>query len=169
MTIDESQIIKKIKELSERLPRFPDGRINYTHADTALVITVFLQYEDKILLLKRSNKVGTYQGKWNTVTGYLDEPRPLIEKIKEELEEELGIKENIIKSYHLGKPFTFTDPRVQKTWIIHPAKVILKNKPEITLDWEHTEYCWIYPQEMKNYGTVPNLLLSLDRGLLTKE
>jgi 8-oxo-dGTP diphosphatase len=169
MNTREDAIIEKIRSVARRLPKFPDGRINYHDADTALVLTVFVQYNDKILLLKRSNKVSTYQGKWNTVSGYLDEPRPLLEKIHEELQEELGITTDIIESYHIGESFSFKDPTIKKTWIVHPAMVTLNRLPQIVLDWEHTDYIWIDPQDMTQYDTVPNLHLSLTHGLLNKQ
>ena len=81
MTIREQKIIETLRELAKKLPKFPDGRIDYSNSDTALVITVFIKNKDKILLLKRSSKVSTYQGKWNTVAGYIDEPKPIREKI----------------------------------------------------------------------------------------
>jgi hypothetical protein len=40
--------------------------------------------------------------------------------------------------------------------------VELKNKPEIKLDWEHTEYKWIKPGEFKEFETVPKLDKSLE-------
>ena len=166
MNIEEKKIIEKIKEIAKVSTKFPDGRIDYSKADTAIVLTVFVQYRDEILLLKRSDKVGTYKGLWNTVTGYLDEARPIIEKIKEELREELDIDFNIIESYSFGKSFQFTDSKINKTWIVYPARIKLKQKPEIKLDWEHIEYIWIKPEDMKKYKTVPNLHLSLERGLL---
>jgi 8-oxo-dGTP diphosphatase len=169
MNTKEDAIIEKIRSVARRLPKFPDGRINYHDADTALVLTVFVQYNDKILLLKRSDKVGTYKGKWNTVTGYLDEPCPLLDKIHEELQEELGITTDIIDSYYIGESFSFEDPTIKKTWIVHPAMVILNRLPQITLDWEHSEYIWIDPQDMTQYDTVPNLHLSLTRDLLNRQ
>ena len=166
MTTQEKKITRMINEFAKKLPKFPDGRIDYTHSDTSLVLTVFIKYKDKILILKRSNKVGTYQEKWNTVTGYLDEPKPLIEKIMDEMQEEIGIKKDNILSYSLGEPFKFTDPKARKTWIIHPAKIELKNNPDIKLNWEHTEYKWIKPEELKKFDTVPRLDLSLKKGLI---
>jgi len=166
MTIQEQKIIEKINEFAKKLPKFPDGRIDYTNSETSLVLTVFIKYKDKILILKRSNRVGTYQGKWNTVTGYLDDPKPLIEKIIEEMKEETGINKDNILSYSLGEPFKFTDSKAKKTWIVNPAKVELKNNPNIKLDWEHTDYNWIKPEELKKFDTVPRLKLSLKKGLI---
>jgi isopentenyldiphosphate isomerase len=166
MSLKEKKILDKVKDFAKKLPKFPDGRIDFTHSETSLVLTVFIKYKDKILILKRSNKVGTYKGKWNTVTGYIDEPKPLIEKIIEEINEELGITEDNILSYSIGEPFKFKDPGIKKIWIVHPAKVELKNNPDIKLDWEHSEYKWIKPEDIKKFNIVPNLDLSLKRGLM---
>jgi len=37
------------------------------------VVTSFLEYDNKILILRRSQAVGTYQGKWAGVSGYIEE------------------------------------------------------------------------------------------------
>ncbi|MBO8183616.1 MAG: NUDIX domain-containing protein [Archaeoglobus sp.] len=163
------EITKILRELGEKLPKFPDGRIDYSKSDIAPVITVFVKYRDKILLLKRSDKVSTYKGKWNTVAGYLDEIRPIEEKVLEELGEELGIGEENILSIRIADPFEFKDSRIGKTWIVTPVLIELGKEPEITLDWEHTDYTWIHPDELKNFDTVPNLDKSLERALAVRE
>lgn len=155
--MDEQKIQETIEQLSKNLPRFPDGRINYRDAPVAPVITIFVQWKNEILLLKRSDKVRTYKGKWNAVAGYLDEIKPLKEKILEELREEIGLEEKNTQSMHFGKPYRFTDASIQKTWIIHPVVVELKKKPMLQLDWEHTEYQWIQPKNMKMLDSVPML------------
>ena len=152
-----SNVIDIIREFEKKLPKFPDGRIDYHSSKTAPVLNAFVKCKDKILLLKRSQKVRTYKGKWNSLGGYLDEPVPLKEKILEELDEELGVKENIIKTIKEGESFTFEDKEIGMIWIIFPVVVELKEMPEIKLDWEHTEYRWIYPKEIKNYDTVSKL------------
>ncbi len=162
--MDEQKMLETIKQFAEKLPKFPDGRINYSNSDTAPVITIFIKHQDKILLLKRSDKVRTYQEKWNTVAGYLDEIKPIQEKVLEEIREELGIeRDNNILSIHLGESYQFTDTEVKKTWIVHPVLIKLRNKPEIKLDWEHTEYKWIKPEEIKNFESVSNLENSLEK------
>ena len=59
MEKQEKKILKTIEKFANKLPRFSDGRIDYSKSDTAPVITVFIKYEDQILLLKRSKKVRT--------------------------------------------------------------------------------------------------------------
>src|SRR5687767_3775690 len=113
---DEKEIDRRVKQIAEKLPRLADGRIDYSHAETALVVTCFVKFQEKILLLKRSDKVRTYQGQWNTVAGYIDEPKPLREKVREELREELGISDEDVLHIKLGEPFEFHDAEIKKTW-----------------------------------------------------
>ena len=150
-----------IKKFYKKLPRFKDGRIDYSKSSKAPVLTCVIKYKSRILLLKRSNKVGTYKGKWQVVAGYLDELKPLKEKVLEELKEELKVSEKLIKKITYGKRFSFKDKKINKTWIVHPVLAELKQRPKINLSEEHTEYKWIFPEEIKKYDTVPNLKKSL--------
>lgn len=61
--MNEQKMLEIIKEFAKKLPKFPDGRIDYSNSDIAPVITVFVRYKDKILILKRSDKVRAYQRK----------------------------------------------------------------------------------------------------------
>lgn len=155
----------KILEKFKHLPQFADGRINYTTSDIAPVVTVFVEYEGKILLLKRSDKVRTYRGLWNTVAGYIDEELPVEEIACKEVKEELGVGEDVVESIKLGENFEIYDKEIDKTWIIFPAQIKLNYKPKIKLDWEHSEYLWIKPGEICNYDTVYKLAESLSMVL----
>lgn len=161
----ESEVLKKIEEMGRKLPRFKDGRIDYSDTDYAPVIMAFVEYRGKILLLKRSDKVRTYKGKWNGVGGYLDEVRPIREKILEELREELGVGEEMISAIYIGEAQEETDAGIGKVWLVAPALVKLKRAPQIKLDWEHTEYKWVYPEEIKGYDTVSGLESTLSAAL----
>ncbi len=150
------EVLETIKKFYKILPKFPDGRINYRNSNIAPVLTVYIKHKNKILLLKRSNKVRTYQGKWNTVAGYLDELKSLREKVLEELREEIGIREDNLLSIKFLNRYKFTDPSIKKTWITYPVIVEIKN-PKIKLDWEHTEHKWIKLEDVRKFDTVPNL------------
>jgi 8-oxo-dGTP pyrophosphatase MutT (NUDIX family) len=164
MTEREVDIETVLWEFGE-LPRRPDGRIDYSHSDKAPVVTCFVKCGDRILLLKRSDKVRTYRGKWCTVAGYIDEPKPVRAKALEELHEELGISEADVSSVVIGRSYEFFDPEARKTWIVHPVLVQVNRQPQIQLDWEHTEFNWIFPGEISSYETVPKLAESLSRVL----
>ena len=54
------------------------------------VVTSFIRHRGKILVLRRSEKVGTYKGKWAGVSGYLEDPTPLAQALRE-INEETGL------------------------------------------------------------------------------
>lgn len=158
----ETYLNSILSELAEKLPKFPDGRINYSNSDIRPVLTCFVKYKDKILLLKRSAKVGTEAGLWCAVSGYIDQFVPVEEKALEELREELNVTKDIIKEIKVAEPYELIS---EVTWIIFPVLVELNAEPAITIDWEHTEYRWIEPSEMGKYETVPDLVNTLARVL----
>lgn len=159
-------------EFNEKLPHFSDGRIDYSHADRAVVMSCFVQFQGEILLLKRSSRVREYKNKWHGVGGYVDrfvkgKDMALVirEKALEELSEELGIVNADIKHITIAECFEFKDVRIGKTWYVNPVLAELKRKPKIQLDWEHTEFAWIHPSYTSQYDTVPSFSESLSRAL----
>ena len=161
----DSFIKKELKDRCSSLPRFEDGRIDYTHAHTCLVMTVFLEHNGYFLLMKRSDKVGSYTGKWNAIAGYIDEEKPLKQKVLEEVEEETKIKEEAISIISPGKVYQANDSKLGKTWIVHPVHVLLKERPNIVLDWEHTDYKWVTPKEFEKLDTVPHFGKSFENAI----
>ena len=149
-----SELLNKFDKI---LPHFDDGRINYTGAKEAPVINCFIKFQNEILLLKRSEKVSSYQGKWNSIGGFIDEAVSLENKAITEAKEELGITEENIKSIQTGKRIDFYDKDIDITWYIFPVLIELKAKPEIKLDWEHTDFVWINPEDLNKYDTVSDL------------
>lgn len=155
--MNSKDLFNRLKQLQRYLPKFPDGRIDYHGSKTAIVANIVVKYKDKILLLKRSNKVLAYKNKWNSIGAYLDELKPLEQKAKEEIWEELRIPESLINQIKTGKSFQFTDSDVGVTWIIYPVLAILREKPRVRLNWEHTEYVWVTLDEISRFDTVPGL------------
>lgn len=70
---------------------------DYSHAKSAPVIIIFVKYRDKFLLVKRSTKMLTYQGLWSCLAGFVDDDKTMEEKVKFEIEEELGLNQSDIK------------------------------------------------------------------------
>lgn len=154
-----------IKKLGESLPHLPDGRIDYSRASKAAVLICFVIHKDEILILKRSDKVGFYRGKWNVVSGFLDDLKPLKEKAMEEIQEELGIQKEDVSSISVKKFWEFEDSNLQKTWIVFPVLTELTRKPEIILNWENSDFKWIKTHELKKFDTVPHLRENLMKNL----
>jgi 8-oxo-dGTP diphosphatase len=129
------------------------------------VITVFLEHDRKILILKRSQKVKTMKTKWAGISGYIEQEEPVMRALKE-IEEETGLNNNNVRLINIGEPLEAiqaNDPEI--TWIVHPY-LFSSNTDRIRIDWEHDEYRWINPTELKNYETVPRLGDALDRVTL---
>ena len=55
------------------------------------IVTSFLKHNDKVLILKRSNKVKTMKGLWAGVSGIIENNESPLERAKIEIFEELGI------------------------------------------------------------------------------
>ncbi len=166
---EERELMKRLEDFSELLPKFSDGRIDYTDSPEAPVIAVFVKHKGKILLLKRSDKVIAYGGKWHAIGGFLDEIRPVREKVLEELKEELEIEEKSVLSINIGAHRKIADKNIGRTWIVYPVLAELKEEPEIKLDWEHTECKWIKPEELKDYDTTPQLGRIMESAIRAEE
>jgi ADP-ribose pyrophosphatase YjhB (NUDIX family) len=111
------------------------------------VITVFLTRNKKLLLLRRSQKVGTFQGCWAGVSGYLDADSP-IEQAWTELKEELGVGPTGAVLEVIGEPLEVTDRQTDHIWVVHPFRFALS---------DHVEMRWSAPITIQQLDTVPGL------------
>ena len=121
------------------------------------VVSCILQKGNKILLLQRSQKVGTYKGMWGGITGFVDEDETPLQTAYKEIFEETGIKDNQIKLKLVLKPISFTDiyRGKQYDWVVHPFVFELLVSQNIRCDWEHEQYRWVDPLELDKFNTVP--------------
>jgi len=111
--------------------------------------------------LRRSEQVGSYQGKWAGVSGYVEKTAD--EQALVEIEEETGLSPEDIELIKRGKPLPIKDEKLGVKWVVHPYLFHIKDRSEIKIDWEHTEVRWIKPEEIGNYETVPMLRETLAR------
>ena len=128
------------------------------------LVTCFLEHNNRILILKRSKRVGSYQGKWAGVSGYMK-----LSDIKQaftEIEEETGLTQNDIILRNQGELIKVIDENLNRKWVIHPFLFHVKKIDNIKLDWEHTELKWIEPRKLTRYKTVPKLKEALDGVIL---
>lgn len=126
------------------------------------VVTSFLQSEKKILLLRGGKKVGTYQGRWAAVSGYLEEGDNPLERAKTEIREELGLTSEHLDYVRSGEPLRALDEKSDTVWVVHPFLFEVRTQA-IKLDWEHTEHRWIDPETLGSYDVVPKLKETYDR------
>ena len=128
-----------------------------THVVTCFVMDPY----GKVLLLRRSSSVGSYQGRWAGVSGYLEAAPE--EQAYTELAEEVGLSSNDVTLEVVGEPLEVEDAAMDRIWVVHPFRFTVRDPSKIRLDWEHTESRWIVPSEMVSYPTVPGLADAFNR------
>lgn len=101
-----------------------------------------------------------YKNLWSSLAGFLDDEKSVEEKVLEELREELGVMKEHVRRVATGRTYTFVDDAIGKEWTRHLCLAEIAS-PEITLDWEHTDYRWIDPDEAEAFETVPGLARDL--------
>ena len=127
------------------------------------IVTSFLKHNDKILILKRSDKVKTMKGLWAGVSGIIENNEIPINRAKIEIFEEVGITEDHIKLVKSNNELTIESPQYKNhQWVIYPF-LFQTDMSDIKLNWENSEFRWIHVNELKEFNTVP----SLEKILLT--
>ncbi|HTT15181.1 MAG TPA: NUDIX domain-containing protein [Thermoplasmata archaeon] len=118
------------------------------------VVTVFLQRSDgAILLLQRSDRVGSFQGHWAGVSGFLEDPTPIDQALRE-VREETGLGTDALRVAAAGTPVLARDGA--KVFVVHPFR-FRADRTDVRLDWEHTRAEWVDPSEIRRRPTVPKL------------
>ena len=125
------------------------------------VVTCFLESGGEILILRRSGQVGSYQGRWAGVSGYIETTAD--EQALIEIEEETSLAGEDLKLIRKGKPLTAEDEQLGIKWVVHPYLFHIKDRGKIKIDWEHKETKWIAPKDIDNFETVPMLKEALAR------
>ena len=121
------------------------------------IVTSFIKNDDKILILKRSDKVKSMKCLWAGISGIIENNETPLTRAKIEIFEEAGIHEEQIELLKAVQQIKISSPQYKNhEWNIFPFLFKAKN-PEIKLNWENSEFKWIEPNEIKNYKTVPDL------------
>jgi 8-oxo-dGTP pyrophosphatase MutT (NUDIX family) len=123
------------------------------------VVTCLLEHDGKILLLKRSNLVRTYRGLWGGVAGYVEELEDPYDTAIKEISEEVGVSLDALTLVKKGNPLEISDTYEGRRydWIVYPFLFYVEDKELVRIDWEHENYRWVLPSEVKKLDTVPGL------------
>jgi ADP-ribose pyrophosphatase YjhB (NUDIX family) len=127
------------------------------------VVTCFIECGGRILLLKRSQRVGTFKGKWAGVSGFVESTPD--EQGLVEIEEETGLKPGDVVMVKRGEALELEDAANGVAWVIHPYLYRTAAGEGITIDWEHDEWRWIDPGDMENFDTVPDCVMPLSGSI----
>lgn len=121
------------------------------------IVTSFIRDNEKLLILKRSDKVKSMKGLWAGISGIIEKNEAPLKRAKIEIFEEVGITEDVITLVRSAEKMKIDSPQYENhEWEIFPFLFEAKN-PTIKLNWENSEFKWINAEELENYETVPSL------------
>jgi len=116
------------------------------------VVSALLRRKGRILILRRSDKVGSFQGYWSCVSGYVERGEDPLDTAIREIEEEVGIppdRASLVR--RCGPNLAETEQVIfESHWFLFDC-----DQKEIRLDWEHEEFAWADPSRLEAYKLVP--------------
>ncbi len=125
--------------------------------------------EPRLCLVRRSQRVGSYNARWAGISGFIEEDVSPEEQAYTEISEETGLQGVQVRLLRRGVVIEHVDEELGRHWLIHPFLVEVLEPEAIKLDWEAEEMRWIAPGELGKYETVPKLqeaYLSAQQGEL---
>ena len=120
------------------------------------IVTSFLLNADKFLILKRSQNVKSMKGLWAGISGIIEGNEEPLQRAKIEIFEETGMMEDCISLLKTAPQMQISSQYANHQWTVFPFLFSVK-EPVIKLNWENSEYKWIYPSDISKYQTVPSL------------
>lgn len=130
-----------------------------TAVRTTGIVTAFVRdvRTDKVLLLRRSNRVRTMRGKWSGVSGIIEGNEKPLNRAKTEIFEEAGIARSKIRLIRSANGIRIKSPQYRNhEWVVS-AFLFEADSPPVRLNWENSDYRWVKIAEMGKYETVPDL------------
>ncbi|MFC6614553.1 NUDIX domain-containing protein [Halopenitus salinus] len=131
------------------------------------VVTVFLRHDADVLLLCRSDEVGSYRGRWGAVAGHAEgDPDAAARR---EIREETGLDPSAdVRFIRRGDRFAVVDADLDRRWIVHPF-LFAAGTRAVETNYETTAHEWVQPTAILDRETVPDLWRSYDRVRPTVE
>jgi len=128
------------------------------------VVSAFLRNAGRVLVVRRSTRVGSYRGRWSAVSGYLEEAAPLAQALRE-IAEETGLAAPQVELRAAAPPLQVPAPELHTVWVVHPFLFEVSAPDAVRLDWENQELRWVSPAELAELETVPALREALQACL----
>ncbi|MFT4885310.1 MAG: ribose 1,5-bisphosphate isomerase [Natronomonas sp.] len=117
------------------------------------VVTCFLRHGTEVLVVRRSEAVGSYRGKWGGISGYAEGTPD--EAARWEIDEEVGLLEAVVE-VRSADPIPVEDDERGTRWLVHPYLFDCKSA-DVTPNEELADYEWVQPPEILRRETVPKL------------
>ena len=128
------------------------GTVELPDVRATPVVSVVLRNRGRILIVRRSEAVGSFRGRWSAISGYLEGREDPRHRATREVREETGLRGLTLRSQ--GEPVLARDDGT--VYVVHPF-LFDAPKRQVRLDWENVEHRWIRPEELDRFETVPRL------------
>jgi len=96
------------------------------------------------------------KGLWAGISGIIEGNEEPLQRAKTEMFEETGITEDCLVLFKIAPQMQISSQYANHEWTVFPFLFSVK-EPNIKLNWENSEYKWIYSNEISKYQTVPSL------------
>jgi len=140
------------------------------------VVTSFLLRADdsdpqhtQMLIVRRSQRVGSYHGHWAGISGFVEPGVTPDEQAYTEIREETQLQREQVKMLRRGAVVEYADAAIGRHWYIHPFLFHVFTPDAIQTDWEAVDLRWIDPATLADYETVPRLLEAYQSALHGEE
>jgi len=110
-----------------------------------------------ILLVRRSERVGSYHAHWAGISGFIEPGVTPEEQAHTEILEETGLGRNLVRLLKRGMIVEHIDEEIGRHFYIHPFLFEVALPELVKMDWEATEMRWIEPGDLPTFMTVPRL------------
>ena len=128
------------------------GSLELPDLQARYIVTAVLRNRGRILIVRRSKAVGTFQGRWSAISGYVEDRESPERRARQEVREETGIRSSVLRASR--PPILVRQDSL--VYVVHPFLFDVSS-PRVRLDWENTAHRWIRPAELGRYNTVPRL------------
>ncbi len=136
------------------------GLVDLPEVQAKPVVSAFVRNRGRFLVLRRSERVGSFQGRWSAVSGYIEGREDPRHRATQEIREETRLT-----GVRFRKAAAPLITRLGTTaFVVHPFLFDAPSR-RVTLDWENVEHRWIAPADLDSLPTVPRLRNVLDRLL----
>lgn len=155
-----------MSEITRQYPRFKDGRIDYSDRRVCFVVNCVVVCSQKVLLTKRSEKVGTYPGTINGISGYLDRTDVSVDgQVITELREEINAPLEHLVSLKIGDEVIQYDESINREWHVFPALAVFDRMFTPKVNWENKNAKWYEIQTAKKMRLMPGFYETLELSL----
>jgi len=93
---------------------------------------------------------------WAGISGIIEGNEEPLQRAKTEIFEETGLTEDYLVLLKTAPQMQISSQYANHEWTVFPFLFSVK-EPNIKLNWENSEFKWIYSNEISKYQTVPSL------------